>query len=203
MANTTHRLSSKQITNVSKTLSYALRHGVINLGLKMDDEGYVRIDDLLTHPELHDLRGVNLNQIREIVDMNDKKRFALKNDLDVTYIRANQGHSQDVGSQINDQLHLTKIVTPYETCVHGTNHKALSSIMKDGLSPMGRKHVHFAKGDADDKDVISGMRQSSSVKIYIDMKSAMADGLEFYESDNGVILCPQTVSPSYFLKIEK
>jgi 2'-phosphotransferase len=75
--------------------------------------------------------------------------------------------------------------------------------MKNGLSPMGRKHVHFAKGDSTDQTVISGMRQTASVKIYIDMASAMEDGIEFFESDNGVILCSQIVSPDYFIRIEK
>jgi 2'-phosphotransferase len=169
----------------------------------MDTEGYVRLDDLLKHSELAVLNRVTYTQIEDIVATNEKKRYALKTENNVAFIRANQGHSKDVGRKLDDEQHLTKITIPYEVCVHGTNRKAVSSIMKDGLSPMERKHVHFAKGDGDSSEVISGMRQNSSVKIYIDMARAMEDGIEFYESDNGVILCPQTITPAYFAKIKK
>lgn len=196
-------LNKKQKTRVSKALSYALRHGINKLKLDMDTEGFVKLDDLLNHSDLPVLNGVTHSQIQEVVDTNEKKRFTLKNEQNNLYIRANQGHSKDVGQKLDDDLHLTRITTPYETCVHGTNRKVLSAIMKNGLAPMGRKHVHFAKGTTDDTDVISGMRTTASVKIYIDMERAMANGIEFYESDNGVILCPRTVAPEYFSRIEK
>jgi 2'-phosphotransferase len=196
-------LNKKQKTRVSKALSYALRHGVIKLGLTMDDEGYVKLDELLKHPGISALKGMSYTQIEYVVDTNEKQRFTLKTEQQTVFIRANQGHSKEVGQKIDDEQHLTKIVTPYEVCVHGTNKKALSAIMRDGLSPMRRKHVHFAKGTNDNSEVISGMRQNSSVKIYIDMARAMEDGIEFYESDNGVILCSQTVGPEYFSEIKK
>jgi len=75
---------------------------------------------------------------------------------------------------------------------------------------MGRMHVHFAKGlpagfsrmgdgnagheangnqETQAPPVISGMRNSSAVLVYLDIAKAMDLGLKFWESDNGVILC--------------
>jgi len=37
----------KNLVHVSKYLSKILRHSALNLGLQMDDEGYVKVDDLV------------------------------------------------------------------------------------------------------------------------------------------------------------
>ena len=66
---------------------------------------------------------------------------------------------------------------------------------------MNRNHIHFASGlpagfkSIADQDVnivaapvISGMRKSSTVLIFVDVTSAMEAGIKFWMSDNGVIL---------------
>jgi len=53
--------------------------------------------------------------------------------------------------------------------------------------------------------VISGMRSSCQLAIYIDIKRAIKDGFKFYRSANGVILTPGDPdgfrSPKYFIKV--
>ena len=58
---------------------------------------------------------------------------------------------------------------------------------KEGLSKMKRNHIHLAQGKGG-KDVISGMRRSSQVFIYIDVDRAIAAGIKFELSNNGVVL---------------
>ncbi|GAB7339649.1 hypothetical protein MBLNU457_6235t2 [Dothideomycetes sp. NU457] len=118
-------------------------------------------------------------------------------------IRANQGHSIAVE---NEGL-LTPITSDNlpTIVVHGTTHGAWPLIVSSGgLKRMGRTHVHFASGlpsgmksIADSKTgdeqtasapVISGMRNSSSVLVYVDIKKAIEGGLKFWKSENGVIL---------------
>lgn len=53
---------------------------------------------------------------------------------------------------------------------------------------MTRQHIHFATGLPGDSGVISGMRKSADVLIYIDMNKALGDGIKFFKSTNGVIL---------------
>jgi len=100
-------------------------------------------------------------------------------------------------------------------CVHGTTKEAWALIEKTGLNRMARKHIHFRSvspqhivlchiADAiwpayagpvcrsshppGSKDVISGMRSSSQVFIHVDLEKALADGVKFFVSGNGVIL---------------
>ena len=54
---------------------------------------------------------------------------------------------------------------------------------------MGRHHVHLAKGLLGEEGVVSGMRRDAEVFVWVNVHEAINDGLTFYESVNGVILC--------------
>ncbi|KAF2275429.1 uncharacterized protein EI97DRAFT_468001 [Westerdykella ornata] len=129
-------------------------------------------------------------------------------------IRANQGHSL----KLDHEGLLTPITEAAANiprlCVHGTTEAAWPLILKGGgLRKMSRNHIHCAAGlprgfkrlEDDDAGgsggagggpdgggaappVISGMRLSSSIIIYIDIRAAMAEGIRFFLSDNGVVL---------------
>ena len=133
-------------------------------------------------------------------------------------IRANQGHSLQVESEGLLQPITTENAP--ETAVHGTTHANWFLIVASGgLKPMGRNHVHFASGLPSgfqsivdlDKDtvaapVISGMRKSSTVLIFLDIRKAMDAGVKFWRSDNGVILTEgnehRIVSVDFFKRVE-
>lgn len=120
-------------------------------------------------------------------------------------IRANQGHSIKVDTDGLLEPITVEAKNVPEVCVHGTDESAWKLILKGGgLRRMGRNHIHFAAGlpagfkslaatelSTEEKEappVISGMRKSSTVLIYIDIEAAMASGIKFHLSENGVIL---------------
>lgn len=176
-------------------MSWFLRHGLTERKITYDDQGFVLLSDLLKQPEM---KIITLDEVVKIVETNNKKRFSFKKENDQCYINALQGHSENIGKNISDDLALTKITESL-----GTNRRAWETIKDAGLMPMGRKHIHLASGLADDKTVVSGMRQRSSVIIYIDMKKAMDRGKVFYLSDNGVILTSDNLEPDLFLRVDK
>ena len=69
---------------------------------------------------------------------------------------------------------------------------------------MARNHIHFAQGLPQDR-VVSGMRNSSTVFIYLDTKKCLEEGVEVLVSENGVILLPGDekgfLSVGYFSKV--
>ncbi|XP_018649737.1 hypothetical protein Smp_037640 [Schistosoma mansoni] len=77
----------------------------------------------------------------------------------------------------------------YPTVIHGTYFRNWDSIRKEGLKRMQRTHIHFAPGEVGETGVISGMRSSAEIIIYIDLIKAINDGYKFYISKNNVILC--------------
>lgn len=163
----------------------------------MRPDGYVRVADILAHPKY---KGFTEEQIRAVVRDNDKQRYALAEEDGVTWIRANQGHSLPV-----QELELTPITSAQglDTVIHGTFMSAWPSIKREGLSCMGRNHIHCAPGMPGESGVISGMRRSCEVFIFIDIAKALADGVKFYRSANSVILTEGkdgTLPVTYFAK---
>ncbi|KNZ57527.1 hypothetical protein VP01_2137g5 [Puccinia sorghi] len=218
--------------NLSKTLSYILRHGALRESLALRDDGCVRLDQLLARPKL---KRYTIDDIHRVVATNDKQRFSIIEEEQadgtvVKLIRANQGHSLSV-----KRLDLKPVDDPSDipTAVHGTylkfwdsigNYHSISSdCAQEGLKPMTRAHIHFAKGLPGEEGVISetvshharcgcglGMRSSSDVFIYLDVEKcfqgARADKIQFLISTNGVILSEglpdsRTIPMVYFKKV--
>jgi len=195
-------MNESDLKYLSKSMSWILRHGIIKSNLQdvMTGDGYVPVDRFLL---LKQLDNFNIDQIKYAVENSDKNRFSITTKNGVEMIRANQGHCLEVGLLLNDEAMMGLITDPFHVCVHGTTRKAITEIELSGLKPMGRKHVHLAVGLPGDNNVISGMRKTSKVLVYINMKKAMDGGKKFYLSDNNVILCPTTIEPQYFEKVEK
>lgn len=183
---------------LSKLLTWILRHKAIDFGLKVDPDGYVLLDDLL---KLDKMKGVTLEQVKKVVENNDKQRFALTEKNSQLYIRANQGHNKRVGSLINDKQLLKKITKPYDICFHGTYKKNIPLIQKTGLKTMNRKHIHLTNSVT----AKSGIRYNANALVFINMERAIDDGIEFFESDNGVILTEGKdgcIDPKYISEIK-
>lgn len=163
------------------------------------------MDDFLKIQRIKIL-SATVDDVLNIVETSDKKRYAVQKRNTShgikLYIRANQGHSKHIGERINDDNLLTLVKNAYPICIHGTTRKAWTIIKDKGLSSMRRKHVHLASGLSNDDTVISEMRNSSKVIIYINMQAAMNAGKTFYISDNGVILTPDHLEPELFAKVE-
>ncbi|XP_029401234.1 tRNA 2'-phosphotransferase 1 isoform X3 [Mus pahari] len=196
----THR-PREQDRNVqlSKALSYALRHGALKLGLPMRADGFVPLQALLQLPQFH---RFSIEDVQLVVATNEKQRFTLQPGEPSTgpLIRANQGHSLQV-----PELELTPLETPQAlplTLVHGTFWKHWPSILLKGLSRQGRTHIHLASGLPGDPGVISGIRPNCEVAVLIDGPLALTDGIPFFCSANGVILTPGNAEgfllPKYF-----
>uniref|UniRef100_A0A8W8IA52 2'-phosphotransferase n=1 Tax=Magallana gigas TaxID=29159 RepID=A0A8W8IA52_MAGGI len=191
-----HLKDEDPVVFLSKKLSFILRHGAEKMGFKMMPGGFLWVDEILRRNEYRDF---TVEDIKHIVETNDKQRFSLADENGRLKIRANQGHSVEV-----DGLELTPIKDPSEApeVIHGTYLKSWDIIKNQGLNKMGRNHIHFAAGEPGENGVISGMRSSCEVIIKLNMEKALKDGLKFFRSANNVILSPGDadgfIRPCYF-----
>ncbi|KAJ7505297.1 KptA family-domain-containing protein [Mycena galericulata] len=192
---------------VSKTLSWILRHGAKSEGLAMRPDGYVKVTDLLANPKL---KTLDLEALHGIVQADSKQRYSLifeegsDSGAGTWWMKANQGHSiKSVKLDLQSIASVSDI--PSGIAVHGTTMEAWESISTQGLSKMKRNHIHLAQGVAGD-NVISGMRGSSQVLIFIDVQRALDEGIKFFLSDNGVILTEGNehgiLKTQYFIRVE-
>lgn len=197
--------SDKRDVQISKSLSYLLRHGAVKEKLNIDSNGYIPLKDILNHNRIKSQK-TTLEDVKRIVENNDKKRFSIKTDANGNaLICANQGHSITavVGEEALLPLRTKEDFPP--VVIHGTYFKKLPLILESGgLSRMNRNHIHFTYDESPHK-VISGMRTSCNVLIYIDIEKCLKEGIAFYKSSNNVILSSGNVNgfipKDLFLKV--
>jgi putative RNA 2'-phosphotransferase len=159
----------------SRRLSWLLRHGADEAGLAMDAAGWASVADVLA---LLDLEPAELERV---VAENDKGRLELDGDR----IRACQGHST-AGTPVEaGALEASWALHEGDDDLwHGTSREVVASILRDGLHPARRTHVHLA--DARDSRV--GKRARVDVLLRISASRIRAAGHDLYRSPNGVVL---------------
>jgi putative RNA 2'-phosphotransferase len=171
---------------VSKRLSYVLRHDPGSVGIKLDEAGWVGIDELLAALGSHGLR-LRREQLDEVVQTNDKQRFIIEGDR----IRANQGHSVAVDLDLPP-------APPPDVLFHGTPQRNVAPILERGLDKGGRHHVHLSPDVATAQKV--GQRRGKAVVLRIDAAGMARDGYRFFVSDNGVWLTEHV--PAGYIRAE-
>lgn len=167
---------SQQVVATSKFLSLILRHRPDVVGIALDAEGWVPVEDLLAACAQYG-RAVSREQLDAVVRTNDKQRFALS--ADGSRIRANQGHSLQV------DLGLVPVEPP-ELLYHGTVPRFLESIRRGGLTKGNRHHVHLSPDIQTATKV--GQRRGRPIVLVIETGRMFRDGHTFYRSENGVWL---------------
>ena len=169
--------SEKNLTATSKFLSLVLRHQPEVVGMQLDDEGWLDINQLIFNANERG-KALSLELLHEVVATSDKKRFALSDDG--LRIRANQGHSL-----ANVDLKLDEAKPP-QTLYHGTVAAFLESIRATGLQKRSRNHVHLSSDAATATKV--GSRRGKPIVLQVDATAMHQQGHLFYLSANGVWL---------------
>ena len=169
---------------IGKFISLVLRHSPETIGLKLDENGWADVKELIEKSKTKKY-FFSFDDLVEIVETNDKKRYSFNDKK--TKIRANQGHSIDV------DLNLQPIEPP-AYLYHGTATRFVGSIRKEGILKGSRQHVHLSK----DKETATkvGIRHGKPEVLTIRSGKMYEDGVLFYQSDNGVWLTDY-VDPKY------
>jgi len=175
---------SSDLVRLSKFLSLVLRHEPQRIGITLDANGWVAVDDLLAAAARAGT-PISREQLDRVVAENDKKRFAFS--PDGARIRASQGHSVEV------DLGLPPVVPP-ERLFHGTATRFLDAIRAEGLRSQSRQHVHLSPDEETATKV--GQRHGKPVILVVLAGAMHSDGHLFYRSDNGVWLT-ETVPVGY------
>lgn len=161
------------IKDVSKFLSYILRHKPDAIGITLDPEGWADVEELIAKADI----PITHELLHQVVSTSDKKRFAISEDG--LSIRANQGHSLAVDLGLEP-------IEPPELLYHGTATRFLDSIKKQGLLPQNRQYVHLSEDH--DTAVSVGQRHGKPVILIIPALQMHLQGHPFFRAKNGVWL---------------
>ncbi len=109
---------------LSKTLSWLLRHGAASVGLRLREDGFARLDDVLAVPRvahfapslarIQEVRGPPPCPFAQIVANDAKQRYRLQqDDAGAWWIRANQGHTLRVRGEPSRRLRVFRTMHSY------------------------------------------------------------------------------------------
>lgn len=170
--------NADQIKYLSKKMSYALRHNPDKYGIVLDEEGFTALRKFLNAMnDMHHFQPpLTRESIQYVIDHSDKQRFEMTD----TKIRALYGHSVPV------IIHKKQAVPPV-LLYHGTAHRFLDSIMKEGLLPMSRQYVHLS-ADMEMAEQVGKRRDSNPAILQVDAAAACRDGIRFYIGNEKVWL---------------
>jgi putative RNA 2'-phosphotransferase len=170
--------------DISKFLSFVLRHKPEEIGITLDENGWTSTSELLSKINMKSF-PISMENLENIVATNNKKRFAFNEDK--TNIRASQGHSVAIDLAIEPQQ-------PPEYLYHGTVEKFVPSIQDKGLIKGNRHHVHLS---ADKETAINvGSRRGKPIILTVRSGEMQAENYIFYQSENGVWLTDE-VPPEF------
>ncbi|MFI5630547.1 RNA 2'-phosphotransferase [Streptomyces sp. NPDC051664] len=175
-------MNERRTVKVSKYLSKHLRHQPERIGITLDANGWVSIDELLRATARHNF-PITRAELDHVVAVNDKRRYAIDGDR----IRASQGHTVPVDLDLPP-------VEPPAYLYHGTVGRTLDAIRAEGLRPMNRRHVHLSS----DRETATrvGARRGRPVVLSLDAAAMHRAGHVFYVSANGVWLT-EAVPPEF------
>ncbi len=163
--------------DLSKEISYALRHAPQDYGLTLDEQGWVNVEDLIAAlKRKKEYCFLTIKDIADMIQFSEKKRHEIKDNR----IRAMYGHS------VEEKI-VKEAAQPPDVLYHGTAHMFLEKILEQGLISKDRQYVHLSQDQQMAIDV--GLRRDAHpVILRIDAVTAWREGIKFCHGNDTVWL---------------
>ncbi|HEY4784837.1 MAG TPA: RNA 2'-phosphotransferase [Bacteroidales bacterium] len=174
-------------TELSKVISYILRHAPEEYTLKMDNEGWVDIDILIEVIKIKHVEfgTITHKTILDLVNSFDKKRHEIKGNR----IRALYGHSLE-------NIIKKDIVSPPTILYHGTVYENYLKIKKTGIKKMQRQYVHLSE-NIEQAKIVAYRRTSKPIILEIKANEAYNNGVNFYKE--GEVWLSDDIPPDFII----
>jgi putative RNA 2'-phosphotransferase len=181
-------MEKRKRVELSKLISYILRHYPEKYGLSVDRYGFANLQELVGAIS-QKKKWVSEQDIRGVVEKSEKKRFEIKGNK----IRATYGHTIEV-EQVSPE------VEPPEILFHGTSRRKVETILKDGLQPMKRQYVHLCQSEQEACRV--GRRKDTNpVVLQIRARDAFGEGIKFRKC--GSVYIAKEIPGKFIKQIEQ
>lgn len=166
-------LGADRRRRLSKFASGALRHFPDDVGLSLDDRGWVGYDELVASVTRR-YDWAEPEHVEAVIAMDPKGRFERLGGR----VRASYGHSVDV------ELDAPETSVP-DRLYHGTTPDAVEAIREEGLRPMNRQQVHLSETVEEAREV--GRRHAADPVVFVVAAAAMAaDGRRIVRRGEGI-----------------
>ena len=164
------------LEQVSKLISFWLRHKPEEANLDIDEFGWVKIDELLEALKVKCI-SFSENDLLELNNSFEKTRWKI--DLINKRIKATHGHSVKISQELISE-------TPNDILYHGTTIKNLKGILENGLKSGQRQYLHLSDSISIAKEI--GGRHGKPFVIEIETKQLLEEGWKFYKTEQNIWL---------------
>jgi len=172
---------------LSKEISYILRHNPQEYGLTLDNEGWVDLATLISSLRMQEqYKRLESADVESMVLYANKKRHVIHEGR----IKALYGHT------LKEKIE-KEPTQPPEILFHGTSRKSAENIMKEGLLSQNRQYVHLSQ-DKETASRVGKRKDKNPVILAVEAKQAWSAGICFYLGNENIWLSDSI--PSDFLR---
>jgi putative RNA 2'-phosphotransferase len=179
------QLTQKQL-NISKSISYFLRHKPQELNIALDTDGWTELDSFINKLSTHLKSTVTVEDIELILKLSEKKRFKINRSQNL--IKARYGHSVDIKPNY-------PLVKENITLYHGTAKTNIESIKNQGILSKNRQFVHLTS-EYHLAELTAKRWSNNIIVLEINTDQLRKDGINIYDIGEDIYLI-EAVEPKY------
>ncbi len=169
---------------LGRFVSGALRHFPADVGLEMDQQGWVDLDFLYDAMKKR-YRWGTMERLLSLVESDKKERY----EIDDSFIRARYGHSVEV-DLISDYPE-NEIPFLY----YGVSQEEADMILDNGITPIRQCYVHLSTSLEKAKQAAS-VHTENPVIFEVDAQAAQDEGVDIVTVNDDIVLA-RGIPPAY------
>lgn len=181
----TPMLNDEQTERLGRFISGALRHFPDDLGLAMNQHGWVDVDVLCDAMRTR-YKWANKEKLFSIIESDEKGRYEVKGNK----IRARYGHSVDI------DLDYPENALP--ELYYGASREEVDILLEKGIRPIKQRYVHLSTSVEKATEVAS-IHTEDPVLLVINAEEARNDGVALLSATENIVLSEEI--PAKYLKV--
>jgi putative RNA 2'-phosphotransferase len=175
-------LDEKQTERLGRFVSGALRHFPDDLGLAMNQHGWVDIDVLCDVMRTR-YKWSNKEKLMSMIESDEKGRYEIQGKK----IRARYGHSVDVDLDFPENM--------LPELYYGASREEVDILLEKGIKPIKQRYVHLSTSVEKALEV-AGIHTDNPVLIAVDAEKARQNSLRLLSATDDIVLAEE-IPPTY------
>lgn len=175
-------LNDEQTERLGRFISGALRHFPDDLGLAMNQHGWVDVDVLVDAMRTR-YKWSNREKLFSIIESDEKGRYEIKGNK----IRARYGHSVDVDLDYDENT--------LPELYYGASREEVDILLEKGIKPVKQRYVHLSTS-VDKAREVAKIHTEDPVLLVINAEEAHNDGVMMLSATENIVLADE-IPPEY------
>ncbi len=178
-------LNDEQTERLGRFISGALRHFPDDLGLAMNQHGWVDVDVLCDAMRTR-YKWANKEKLFSIIESDEKGRYEVKGNK----IRARYGHSVDI------DLDYPENTLP--ELYYGASREEVDILLEKGIKPIKQRYVHLSTS-VEKAEEVAKIHTEDPVLLVINAEEAQKNGVKMLSATENIVLSEEI--PAQYLKV--